>query len=79
MVPTRLVGCELLLTRYDRVTAAFGSHGEHVETAEALLPAAERAFRSGRPSCLNVVIEGVPAPVVKRENSSRLATDPIQP
>ncbi|MBI4564586.1 MAG: thiamine pyrophosphate-binding protein [Planctomycetes bacterium] len=64
--PDRLVGCELLPTRYDRVAAAFGGHGEHVETEEALLPAAERASTSGLPACLNVVIEGVPAPVVRK-------------
>jgi acetolactate synthase-1/2/3 large subunit len=55
-----------LPTRYERVVTAFGGHGEHVDTAGALLPAAERAYRSGLPACLNVAMEGVPAPVVKR-------------
>ncbi len=64
--PDRVVGCELLPTRYDLVAAALGGHGEHVNTADALLPAAERAHRSGLPSCLNVAMEGVPAPVVQR-------------
>jgi acetolactate synthase-1/2/3 large subunit len=64
--PDRLIGCELLPTRYDLVAAAFGAHAEHVDKAEALVPAAERAHRSGRPSCLNVAIEGVPAPVIQR-------------
>jgi acetolactate synthase-1/2/3 large subunit len=62
----RLVGCELLPTRYDLVAAAFGAHGEHVDNPEALLPAAQRAQRSGLPSCLNAVMDGVPAPIVKR-------------
>jgi acetolactate synthase-1/2/3 large subunit len=62
----RLVGCELLPTRYDLVAAAFGAYGEQVNTAEALPAAAARAQASRLPALLNVAIEGVPAPVVKR-------------
>jgi acetolactate synthase-1/2/3 large subunit len=64
--PERLVGCELLPTRYDQVTAAFGGHGELVTDARAVLPAARRAAGSGLPACLNILIEGIPAPTVKR-------------
>ena len=63
--PARLIGCELLPTRYDQVTAAFGGHGEHVTSATALIPAAERAIASGKPSCMNVMIEGLPAPNIR--------------
>jgi len=59
---TRTVGCELRATRYDLVTAALGGHGEHVERADDLGPALERAFASGRPACVNVEIDGVAAP-----------------
>jgi acetolactate synthase-1/2/3 large subunit len=31
-----------------------------------LLPAAERALRSRLPACLNVMIDGVPAPNIAR-------------
>lgn len=62
----RLIGCELLPTRYDQVTAAFGGHGELVTDAREVLPAAQRASRSGLPACLNIMIEGVPAPTIKR-------------
>lgn len=62
----RLIGCELLPTRYDQVAAAFGGSGEHVTEADALLPALQRARASGRPACINVMIEGVPAPQVRR-------------
>jgi len=64
--PERLVGCELLPTRYDLVAAAFGAYGEQVNSAEALPAAAARAQASRLPALLNVAIEGVPAPVVKR-------------
>ena len=62
----RLIACELLPTRYDQVTAAFGGHGEYVTSADALMPAAQRAIASGKPSCMNVMIEGLPAPNVRR-------------
>ena len=62
----RLVGCELLPTRYDQVAIAFGGHGELVTEAAQLLPAVERAIASGKPACINVMMEGVPAPVVTR-------------
>ncbi|HEX4327695.1 MAG TPA: thiamine pyrophosphate-binding protein [Burkholderiales bacterium] len=64
--PERLVGCELLPTRYDLVAAAFGAYGEQVNAAEALPAAAARAQASRLPALLNVAIEGVPAPMVKR-------------
>jgi acetolactate synthase-1/2/3 large subunit len=62
----RLVGCELLPTRYDQVSAAFGGFGEWVTDAADVLPAAKRAIQSGLPACLNIMIEGIPAPNVKR-------------
>ena len=62
----RAHGCELLPTRYDRVAAALGGHGEHVEHASELPAALERAAGSGLPACVNVMIERVAAPVVAR-------------
>ena len=65
--PERARGCELLPARYDAVAAAFGGHGELVAREQDLLPAARRAQASGRPACLNVMIEGVPAPNLRRK------------
>jgi len=62
----RLVGCELLPTRYDQVCIGFGGHGELVTDASQVLPAARRARSSGLPACLNVMIEGLPAPDIRR-------------
>ena len=64
--PDRLVGLDLLPTRYDQVAIAFGGHGELVTEPAELLPAAERGIASGLPACLNVMIEGLAAPNVKR-------------
>ena len=64
--------CELLATRYDRVVAGLGGHREYVERASDLPAALDRAFRSGRPSCVNVAIDRLPAP-----NLARARREPI--
>jgi len=61
----RTVGCELRPTRYDQVAVAFGGHGEHADSPEAVLPAAKRALASGKPAVLNIEIEGAAAPTFK--------------
>ena len=58
--------CELLSSRYDRVATALGGHGALVTRAEDLPRALEDAYASGLPACLNVLIESVPAPVIRR-------------
>ena len=62
----RAHGLDLLPTRYDRVAAAFGAHGEHVERPAELAPALERAAGAGRMACVNVMIERLPAPTFRR-------------
>ncbi len=62
----RAVGCELLPTRYDEVAIGFGGYGERVSDPAELLPAARRAQDSGRPACLNEMIEGWAAPIIRR-------------
>ena len=62
----RAKGCELLPLRYDGVASGYGGHGEYVDAPEQLLAAAKRAQASGLPAVINIAIEGVPAPVVRR-------------
>ena len=62
----RMHGCELLPARYDLVAAALGGHGELVERAGDLRGAIERALASGKPACINVMIESIAAPVIRR-------------
>ena len=62
----RAHGCELLPTRYDRVVEALGGHGELVTDAVELGPALERAVASGKPACVNVMIERLPSPALRR-------------
>jgi acetolactate synthase-1/2/3 large subunit len=62
----RLVGCELLPSRYDQVVEALGGHGEHVSSVGGLAPALERARLSDKPAMLNVRLARDAAPVVRR-------------
>lgn len=61
----RMHGCELLPARYDLVVTALGGHGEHVTRAAELGPAIERALASGKPACVNVMIESIAAPAIR--------------
>lgn len=58
----RLIGCTLSGARYDLAAQALGGHCEYVTRPEDLDGALERAFASGLPACVNVEIEGQPAP-----------------
>ncbi len=64
--PNRTFGCELNQTRYDLVATALGGHGELVEKAADLAPAIDRALASGKPAVINVMIESIPSPVMRR-------------
>ncbi|MFT5174075.1 MAG: acetolactate synthase-1/2/3 large subunit [Gammaproteobacteria bacterium] len=68
--PNRTFGCELDATRYDQVVAAMGGHGELVTNIDDVAGAMERAIASGKPACINVMIESIPSPVVEAAASS---------
>jgi acetolactate synthase I/II/III large subunit len=63
--PNRTHGCELDPTRYDLAVAGLGGHGELVENVADVPAAIERALASGKPACVNVMIESIPSPVVR--------------
>ena len=59
----RKVAVDLAPTRYDLVVEALGGHGEYCEQPDEIRPALERAFASGKPALVNVMIrkdEGAP-------------------
>jgi acetolactate synthase-1/2/3 large subunit len=53
----RAVATSLAPTRYDKVVEALGGYGEYVEAPEDIGPALQRAFKSGRPACVNVALD----------------------
>jgi acetolactate synthase I/II/III large subunit len=62
----RAKNCDLLPSRYDRVAEALGGFGALVSTAADLPDALDRAYLSRKPACINVMIESVAAPVIRR-------------
>jgi len=48
------------------VAIAFGGAGAMVTDADQVLPAAKALLSQGLPSILNILIEGLPAPSLKR-------------
>jgi acetolactate synthase-1/2/3 large subunit len=64
----RAHGCELTPARYDLVVAALGGHGELVESPADLPDAIERSIASGKPACINVMIESIAAPTITAQS-----------
>ena len=50
-------GTKLAQTRYDQLVVALGGYGELVEDAGDIGPALARAFASGQPACINVLLD----------------------
>jgi acetolactate synthase-1/2/3 large subunit len=62
----RAKNCDLLPSRYDRAVEALGGFGALVSTAAGLPDALNRAYLSRQPACINVMIESVAAPIIRR-------------
>jgi acetolactate synthase-1/2/3 large subunit len=62
----RAKNCDLLPSRYDRVAEALGGFGALVSAVADLPDALDRAYLSRRPACINVMIESVAAPIIRR-------------
>ena len=44
-------------TNYDRVAEAFGGYGERIDRHDEIEPAVRRALASGKPACINLIID----------------------
>jgi len=53
----RLQCSELGLRHYDKIAEGLGGYGEYVSRDEEIVPALERAFASGKPAVVNVVVD----------------------
>jgi acetolactate synthase-1/2/3 large subunit len=52
-----IIGCDLSIRNYEKIVEAIGGYGELVEKPSDIGLAMERAFASGRPACLNVLVD----------------------
>ncbi|WP_423197116.1 MULTISPECIES: thiamine pyrophosphate-binding protein [unclassified Cupriavidus] len=70
----RLIGCTLSASaRYDAAVAGLGGFGAAVDQLDALAPALDAATASGLPACINVQLDGKPAPTFARTQSGASA------
>jgi acetolactate synthase-1/2/3 large subunit len=66
---------ELGMRHYEKMVEGLGGCGELVEKDEDIVPALERAIRSGKPACINVVTDPTvtsPATVIFYQNFTDL-------
>jgi acetolactate synthase-1/2/3 large subunit len=61
----RMVGCELLPTRYDELAEALGCLGCYAEIGSEVRNGLESAWNSRKPSCINVKVGRVAAPIIR--------------
>lgn len=58
-------GCDLVHSRYDQVAVGFGAQGFSIQSDNDIQEALGQAFAGSSSSCINVLISGVPAPIVR--------------
>ncbi|MEJ2435173.1 MAG: thiamine pyrophosphate-dependent enzyme, partial [Pseudolabrys sp.] len=63
--PDRLIGCELGDARYDKVAEGLGCQGEIAQAGSDIARCLARATKAGKPACINLMIDGKPAPVIR--------------
>ncbi len=68
----RKPGRELGFTNFHDMATALGAYGERVEDPDDIRPALERAFDSGRPAVVNVIVEPTAAGVSRAWGGSRM-------
>lgn len=68
----RKPGRELGFTNYDGMARELGGYGEKVEDPDEIRPALERAFQSGKPAVINVIVEPTAAGVSRSWGGSRM-------
>ena len=75
----RAVATDLRPLRYDRVVEAIGGHGEHVEEAQDLAPAIQRASDSKLPSLVDVTIRSAQSPLADAMIARRMGPRQFTP
>ena len=68
----RKPGRELGFTNFDGMARELGGYGETVEDPDDIRPALERAFASGKPAVVNVIVEPTAAGVSRSWGGSNM-------
>ena len=68
----RKPGRELGYTAFHDMATALGAYGEKVEDPDEIGPALERAFESGKPAVVNVIVEPTAEGVSRSWGGSRM-------
>ena len=68
----RKPGRELGFTSFDEMAVALGGYGEKVEDPDDIKPALDRAYSSGKPAVINVIVEPTAAGVSRAWGGSRM-------
>ena len=66
----RTMGCDMANLRFDEMVRGLGGYGENVTDRSEIVPAIERAIASGKPACLNIEVQSVPAPNIRYPSRS---------
>lgn len=68
----RKPGRELGFTAFHNMALGLGAYGEQVENPDEIGPALERAFNSGKPAVINVIVEPTAAGISRAFDGSRM-------
>jgi acetolactate synthase-1/2/3 large subunit len=68
----RKPGRELGFTHFDEMAVALGGYGEKVEDPDEIKPALDRAYSSGKPAVINVIVEPTASGVSRAWGGSRM-------
>ncbi|MCI0437991.1 MAG: thiamine pyrophosphate-binding protein [Chloroflexi bacterium] len=68
----RKPGRELGFTAFDKMAEDLGGYGERVEDPNEIKPALDRAFSSGKPAVINVIVEPTAAGVSRAWGGARM-------
>lgn len=55
--PERVCACNLGVVHYEKIAEALGGHGEFVTRDDEIVPAIQRALKSGKTACVNVLTD----------------------
>jgi len=71
----RSIATSMPLRNYEKIVEILGGYGEMVTEPTEIVPALRRAFESGVPACVNVVIKSLQCPYIAWRHSFERASN----